>query len=125
MPCAKRASSSSIPSRGMNAWPAQKKKIHKIHANAALRSESGWGFTAGVDRTETEMVTNVRQRGPEWEQENDLAFGTAIASDSSRAGVEMGNGSKDSSNESDGALKPLADFAVYTFAMAEDAKEKK
>jgi hypothetical protein len=109
----------------MNAWPAQKKKIHKIHAGATLRKESGWGFTARIDRTETQMVTNVRQRGPQWEQENDSAFGTAIASDSSRAGVEMGKRSKDSSNESDGALKPLADFAVYTFAMAEDAKEKK
>src|SRR5581483_4070657 len=69
MPCAKRASSSSIPSRGMNAWPAQKKKIHKIQAGAALRRDSGWGFTAGRLATETEMVSNVRQCGPEWRQQ--------------------------------------------------------
>jgi hypothetical protein len=109
----------------MNAWPAQKKKIHKIHAGAALRRESGWGFTARIDSTETEMVANVRRSGCEWDRRNAFAFGTRIANDSSRAGVEMGKRSKDSSNESDGALKPLADFAVYTFAMAEDAKEKK
>jgi hypothetical protein len=58
-------------------------------------------------------------------QRNDFAFGTAIANDSSRAGVEMGNRSKDSSKEPDGALKPLASFAVYTFALAQGAKEKK
>jgi hypothetical protein len=37
----------------------------------------------------------------------------------------MGNEPKDSSKEPDGALKPLASFTVYTFAMAEGAKEKK
>jgi len=109
----------------MNAWPAQKKKIHKIHAGAALRSEGGWGCTVRIGWTETEMVSNVRPQGPQWEQENDSAFGTAIANDSSRAGVEMGSRSKDSSKEALGALKPLAIFSVYTFATTDGAKEKK
>jgi len=45
--------------------------------------------------------------------------GTRIASDWSRAGVAMGQRSKDSSKEAVEALKPLAQFAVYTFAIAE------
>jgi hypothetical protein len=71
------------------------------------------------------MVTNVRQGSREWRQQNHSAFGTTIASDSSRAGVEMGQRSKDSSKEALGALKPLVIFSVYTFATTDGAKEKK
>jgi hypothetical protein len=57
-------------------------------------------------------------RRKRWKQELST-FGTTIASDWSRAGVAMGQRSKDSSKEAVEALKPLAQFAVYTFAIAE------
>jgi len=78
-----------------------------------------------MERTETQMVANVRQGGSDWAQMDHFGFGTVIANDSHRADVEMGHRSKNSSKEADRALKPLAIFSVYTFATAEGAKEKK
>jgi hypothetical protein len=68
---------------------------------------------------ETEMVANVskgQERGAELSART-LVF--SLARGLLRIGpvqTSMGQKSKDSSNEALRALKPLADFSVYTFA---------
>lgn len=78
----------------------------------------GWRLElhgTGAARLEKEMVANVRARSERTVSGGVTAFGRMIASQSS-VKASMGQRSKDSSNESVEALKPLARNTVYTFA---------
>src|SRR5690349_18795456 len=107
-----------MPRRGISRCPAQKKNIHKIHGRTALRRFSGWGFTTVMcaDRNSdgNKLVDCVRNAGPRGAEKASRRFGTMIANDWSRAGVDDGIRPKNSSKEAGGVLKPLALFSVYT-----------